>query len=538
MNLKGIKFFMLVFLLTAFADVAVGQDHVPFGIHYQAVARDNFGKELVNTRINVRFSVISGDPTGGSIVYQELHQDVVTSPFGVFSLVIGQGVSSSLGLYDKLADILWESDFHYLKVEVKFGNDFIDMGIMQFLAVPYALYAQKSLEPGPEGPKGDIGPQGPQGAQGVKGDPGDPASDDQTLSFDGTNLSISIGDAGNKSTVNLSTLNPAPSLSILGDTLSIAGGNKVGLPNHLQDLSLDIDNKVRLSKSTSVIDLTRFLDDKQQLNFNSVDNTLVISGGNAVDLTPMKQDLQLSGNTLTITNKLSPAVIDLTKYMQQLTFTEADSKLAIAGGNTIDLSPLKNDADADPTNEIQDLNLTANKLTITNNTDPAEIDLSPYLDNTDNQTISYNAGTNTISLTNGGSVNLGTMVAFRARKITEETDLTLSVDNDFITPVVEYNDGFGFNDVTGIFTAPSAGIYTFVVGYSAGYSGDSKILKIFLNGLVYEILNSNISFGSSLTRSVTMKLNSGDQVKVVINVGVATTTIGTGTGSFSGFRVY
>lgn len=535
MNLKGIKFYILVFVLTAFADVSVGQDHVPFGIHYQAVARDNFGKELVNTRISVRFSVISGDPTGGSLVYQELHQDVVTSPFGVFSLVIGQGVSSSLGLYNKLADILWESDFHYLKVEVKFGNDFIDMGIMQFLAVPYALYAQKSLEPGPQGPKGDLGPQGPQGAQGVKGDPGDPASDDQTLSFDGTNLSISIGDAGNKSTVNLSTLNPAPSLSILGDTLSIAGGNKVGLPNHLQDLSLDIDNKVRLSKSTSVIDLTRFLDDKQQLNFNSVDNTLNISGGNSVDLTPMKQDLQLSGNTLTITNKLSPAAIDLTKYIQQLTFTEADSKLAIAGGNTVDLSTLKNDADADPANEIQDLNLTANKLTITNKANPAEIDLAPYLDNTDNQTISYNAGTYTLSLTGGGTTTIGSLITFRAKKNLATTATTPLSNVDFVPDEMEYNDGLSFDELSGEFSAPVTGIYTFDIKYIAPGSANGQLVMLYKNGNPYETLGSGIGSGATIFRTLTIKLIAGNKVKLVINTGV---TVDIGTGSFSGFRVY
>ena len=34
------------------------------------------------------------------------------------------------------------------------------MGTIQFLAVPYALYAQKSLEPGPPGPKGHPVPKG------------------------------------------------------------------------------------------------------------------------------------------------------------------------------------------------------------------------------------------------------------------------------------------------------------------------------------------------------------------------------------------
>ncbi len=46
-----------------------------------------------------------------------------------------------------------------------------------------------------------------------------------------------------------------------------------------------------------------------------------------------------------------------------------------------------NDADADPTNEIQDLNLTGNTLKITNNASAANIDLSPYLDNTDDQNL-------------------------------------------------------------------------------------------------------------------------------------------------------
>ena len=46
-----------------------------------------------------------------------------------------------------------------------------------------------------------------------------------------------------------------------------------------------------------------------------------------------------------------------------------------------------NDADADPTNEIQDLQLVGNNLTITNNGTPTTIDLSSYLDNTDDQNI-------------------------------------------------------------------------------------------------------------------------------------------------------
>ncbi len=64
-------------------------------------------------------------------------------------------------------------------------------------------------------------------------------------------------------------------------------------------------------------------------------------------------------------------------------------ELVDAGGTlVVDLSVLQdgvNDADADPSNEIQDLQLTGNVLTITNNGSATHIDLSPYLDNTDTQ---------------------------------------------------------------------------------------------------------------------------------------------------------
>lgn len=531
MCIRNLKIWLLFLIFAAGTFNVYSQESVPLGIYYQAVARDNYGKELAGKEIDVMFSIISENPLG-AVVYQELHSKVITSKYGVFSLVIGHGTPTG-GIYGELSQINWSHSYHYLKVEVKFESSFVDMGTMQFLAVPYALYAQKSLEPGPSGPKGDTGPQGNQGPQGQKGDQGDPASDDQILSFNGNNLSISGGN-----TVNLSTLSLPHSLTVNGNSLSILGGNTVDLPDHIQDLSLDADNKLVLSKSTALpVDMTRFLDDKQQLTFNSVNNTLIISGGNTVDLTPMKQDLKLAGNILSITNKTTPALIDLSAYLQTLVFTPADNKLQIVGGNTIDLTPLKNDADASPTNEIQDLTLTANKLKITNNASATEISLVPYLDNTDNQTLSYTASTNTLSLTNGGSVSLGSLVAFRARKTVSETGLFPN-DYDFITPVVDYNDGSAFESSTGIFTAPSAGIYSFGIGFYSGFSGNMKILKIYLNGVLYETLNSDISLGSTLTRSITLKLASSDKVKVVINTGSANPTTETGTGSFSGFRVY
>ena len=471
--------FFLAFIVQGL--IAISQT-VPMGVSYQAVARDNYGKELAGKEITVRFSILSGNPLG-TLVYQELHSNIITSKYGVFSLVVGKGVPTG-GTASELSGISWESANHYLKVEIKFENDYLDMGTMQFLAVPYALYAKKSLEPGP---------QGVQGNQGPKGDPGNPATDDQTLSFDESNLSIS-------------------------------GGNSLPLTGLLQNLTVT----------------------------NQTDGTyLGISRGNSVKLATIEadgdpkneiQDITISSDKLKITNNALATEWDLTRYLdntdnQALTYNAGTRELGIQNSATkIDLTELKNDADANPTNEIQDLSLTTNTLKITNNVSATGINLAPYLDNTDSQTLTYNASTNNLSISGGNNVSLGSMIAFRAKKTISELGLA-SGDYDFITPIIDYNDGSGFDGLTSVFTAPLSGIYTFIVGFYTGSSGTLKSLKLLLNGSLYETLNSDLSSSSYLTRSITMKLVAGDKVKVIVFSGYGALTE-SGTGSFSGYRVY
>ena len=426
MALKCFRRYFALLILLFLGSASFGQN-VPLGIFYQAVARDNFGKELINKNIDVKFSIISGNPIG-PVVYQELHSGVTTSKYGVFSLVIGHGTPTG-GLYGELSQIQWNTAFHYLKIEVKFDNDFLDMGTMQFLAVPYALYAQKSLEPGPAGPKGD---------------PGDPATDNQTLSFNGNNLSISGGN-----TINLSTLNVPHQLSLLGDTLSILGGNKVGLTNQIQDLQLNVDNKLKITK-----------------------------------------------------NALATA-IDLTKFNQSLSFNQSDNKLTISGGTSpVDLTSLKNDADADPTNELQTLN--------------------------------YNKNTGDLTISSKNTINLENPVGFKAKKSVSQTGLTAGTTYPFINPDVEFNDATGYDSGTGSFTAPISGIYTFYITYKADGSGSARVLNLLKNGIVYEILDPDISSGTEITKWVTLKLDQGNVVSLTINTGTSTYS---GTGSFLGYKV-
>lgn len=453
---RNIRFFFSVFILLLVIRNVSGQVGVPAGINYQAVARDNYGKELANTDIDVRFSIIAKNPLG-TVVYQELHSDVITSKYGVFSLIIGKGVPTG-GNCNCLAEVSWGDSFHYLKVEVKFGSSFIDMGTMQFMAVPYALFASKSLEPGPVGPKGNPGIQGPAGS---KGDPGDPATNDQTLSI-----------------VNIDG----------SDYLAISGGNQVKISNIEKDG--DPTNEI--------------------------------------------QDLTLNSDKLRITNKANANELDLSQYRQSLTYDPVSRILGINGSSSmVNLSELKYDNDTSSVNEIQRLSLASDNLSISGSN---SVSLAGYK-NTDNQMLNYSETSNskTLQISGGNSVTLENMVAFKAKNTTSDPASSMSYTT-MTYDAIDYNIGGYLNEATGIFTAPKDGIYTFNVTYFGDGIGGSRELAIYVNSVLNYKLAIDIGAGSTIpVHSVTMKLSAANTVSIIIYTGVATQT---GTGSFSGYKVY
>lgn len=127
-------------LLTATAwlmllNVLIAQ--APQGMNYQAILRDNNGAIIANQNVSLRFSVISGSPTG-TTVYQELYS-IATTPLGLINLVIGQGTT----INGTFANINWNSAAHYLKVEFdpQGGSNFTIIETKQLMSVPYALNA-------------------------------------------------------------------------------------------------------------------------------------------------------------------------------------------------------------------------------------------------------------------------------------------------------------------------------------------------------------------------------------------------------------
>jgi hypothetical protein len=131
----------------------------PQAIPYQAVARNSGGALMLNKAISLRFTIHDGS-SSGAIVYQET-QSAVTDNQGLFTLNIGSGTVVS----GTFSSINWGTGSKFLQVEMDAagGTTYTDMGTQQMLSVPYALYAEKSNNPGPAGPQGPAGTLGAYG---------------------------------------------------------------------------------------------------------------------------------------------------------------------------------------------------------------------------------------------------------------------------------------------------------------------------------------------------------------------------------------
>ena len=200
--------------------------------------------------------------------------------------------------------------------------------------------------------------------------------------------------------------------------------------NELQDLSLG-GNTLSLTDDASPVDLSGYLDntDDQTLaevlaegndaggttitnlpapvaDSDASTKAYVDSQGGAQDLT----DVLAQGNDaggITITNLPAPVADsdastkayvdsqggaqDLADVLTQgndaagITITNLPGPIAAADAATKAYTDAHVDADADPTNELQDLSLGGNTLSLTGDASP--VDLSGYLDNTDDQTL-------------------------------------------------------------------------------------------------------------------------------------------------------
>ncbi|MBK8144694.1 MAG: hypothetical protein IPK62_06655 [Bacteroidetes bacterium] len=133
--------FSIAALLSCILPALLSFSQVPTLFNYQGIARAADGTPLANQQISLKFAIL---PTADALLpeYEET-QKVPTNAFGLYSVQIGNGTSTTLRT---IKDVKWETGNKYIKVSIdpSGGTNFVDLGTNQLLSVPYALYAEKS----------------------------------------------------------------------------------------------------------------------------------------------------------------------------------------------------------------------------------------------------------------------------------------------------------------------------------------------------------------------------------------------------------
>ena len=265
-------------------------------------------------------------------------------------------------------------------------------------------------------------------------------TDDQTLFLSGTSLSIEDGNSVDLSALLDNTDNQqVDSFYISGDTLIFALEND-GQPPHTVVIPPGIDSLNQLldvdaaPTTGQVLQWNGLLwvagtvtsggdadsdpgNEIQAISYNAATDEITLSlGGGTIDITEVDTDRQtvdtfaLQGNNLTLALERdgeAPYTVDLSPFLDNTdtqTLTLDGANLSISGGNSVNLSSLGGGSD---NQTVDTFAISANILTLTLERDgeaPYNVDLSPYLDNTDAQTLSIVEGSLVIS--GGNSVSL------------------------------------------------------------------------------------------------------------------------------------
>lgn len=210
----------------------------PEAFNYQAVVRDAQGQIIQNQNVSFQLSVYMGS-VSGTPVYTETHT-VTTNQFGLANLQVGTGtpVTGTFGSID------WAMANHFLEVELDEtgGSNYVLMGSMQLISVPYALHATTvefdMVDDADADPTNEIQTISASGSTVTLNNGGgsfsindadaDPNNELQTISLSGSTAtlsnsggSFSIDDADANATNELNT-----GLTLSNDTLSLtdAGG--------------------------------------------------------------------------------------------------------------------------------------------------------------------------------------------------------------------------------------------------------------------------------------------------------------------------
>ena len=335
------KKILLLLMLCGITSILFAQ--APQKFSYQAVAVDATGSELRNQDICLRASVLSGS-ISGTEEWVEVHDNVTTDDFGLFTIDIGDGMPIA-GAQNDFMDIPWGGNVHYLKMEMSLNNlctDFVLVGTNQLLSVPYALYADRA------------------GYANTSDEANHSIYSDTSLFASQSAFSDSSSVAFNSYLSVNATYSDTAIIALTSiNDLSDDDGDP---QNEIQELSYSGDT-VFLSNSTGFIPLFQMDPDHdpeneiQELELNGSMLSLSLGNGSPIDLnsgdgdtnpTNEIQELELNGTTLSLSGSSTSVDIqsldpdhDPENEIQELLYDDVTSILSITGGSTsIDLANL------------------------------------------------------------------------------------------------------------------------------------------------------------------------------------------------------
>jgi len=346
--MKRIFKLILVVLATLNFTLSTIQAQSPQKMSYQAVVRDASNNLVTNTQVGIEINILQGTATGTQ-VYTET-QTPTTNDNGLLTIKIGGQTG-----FDT---ITWANGTYFLETKIDPDNSgtYTITGTSQLLTVPYALHAKTA-----ESISGTINENDPVYTN---------SQASNITSTEITNLS------------NLSGVNT-------GDQdISGIAINEQAIQDTASQIRADIPDVSGFITTES--DPTFTSSEANNITATDITNLSNLSGTNTGD-----QDISgIATNVQAIQDTASQIRADIPDVSGFISAeTDPVYSTSVASGITAtDTANWNNkldiEIDGDTTNEIQDLQLNSNTLTITNNTNATNIDLSPYLDNTDSQNLS------------------------------------------------------------------------------------------------------------------------------------------------------